>query len=688
MPVLLAGASVLTRGTFHRSAATTVQVRRLGALTAAASTLVVFPRSSVAAAATVTRGTFRATAGATVLVVVGGSIPEGGETTSYLPPEGEATIWRLGLSAATLTRGTFRASAPASAYIRKRGTVSAGVTVRVRDVPRVGFARAPYELDNGQTSFNVLINAAWNREIVNPDGTTTVRPGWTSLGPGQSHRYEFGPNGNFFIYSTLGAPKTAEGQPVNFPSAVDSGVDPTFWLQGTFVRRDGFTSSMSATLEHRSSYDNVLKGFLGWLTSTPTGSYYGLTASFDHNLRFRTSSGDRRIEFDVGLGGTGGASGYFDSSGLTVSGNLTVSGLGAFGSLRAGNHPVHGATWPGIWNAANVLSGNYALLASTTTTILNAPTGGAVSLRNNNTEIAQVNANGLQVTSGQLYGPGSASAYGALSINGVKNTYSGINFRSGASNLGTFMVHNTGAIQGWYNSADSNWHWYWQNGVLTTGTVPVANISGLANSATITASTAIVPSTLVQRDAANSIYVGQVNGDGVQFDFPNTFIDDLLTYRASNGNTSSLYLNAAKDRHLQYNGSSYTLVGADCVINGVNNASSADYKQNIRDLGAGSREIVRGLRLRRYQYTPEVNDSQRERVGVIYEELADLLPEALVETELLDGGTIKAVDYSIIYGHAIRALQQEIVRSDLLQARVVTLEARLEALLARLDPAP
>lgn len=91
---------------------------------------------------------------------------------------------------------------------------------------------------------------------------------------------------------------------------------------------------------------------------------------------------------------------------------------------------------------------------------------------------------------GRLYGSGSASLYGAISIDGVKNSYSGINFRSGTTNYGTFMVRTTGTpIQGFYNAADNGWLWYWDNGVLTAGTVPWARLSNVPTTFTPSAHT-------------------------------------------------------------------------------------------------------------------------------------------------------------------------------------------------------
>jgi hypothetical protein len=77
-----------------------------------------------------------------------------------------------------------------------------------------------------------------------------------------------------------------------------------------------------------------------------------------------------------------------------------------------------------------------------------------------------------------LYGPGSNTSYGALTIQGSKNGWSGINFKDSAgTNQKTFMIGG-GGYSGIYNATDNGWDWLWLNGTLNTGTVPGANVSG------------------------------------------------------------------------------------------------------------------------------------------------------------------------------------------------------------------
>jgi len=72
------------------------------------------------------------------------------------------------------------------------------------------------------------------------------------------------------------------------------------------------------------------------------------------------------------------------------------------------------------------------------------------------------------------YSNTSAAAHGSVSISGQKNGYAGINF---ADFNRTLMINST--ISGVYDSASAGWHWYFNNGVLTEGTVPWARLSGV-----------------------------------------------------------------------------------------------------------------------------------------------------------------------------------------------------------------
>jgi hypothetical protein len=91
---------------------------------------------------------------------------------------------------------------------------------------------------------------------------------------------------------------------------------------------------------------------------------------------------------------------------------------------------------------------------------------------------AQTKTGGLTVGSLGVSGntinvSGAESTYGAVTVRGVKNTYSGINFRDSAGNNLSTLMMNAG-YSGFYNVADNGWRWYidnvgnsYQNGYVT-----------------------------------------------------------------------------------------------------------------------------------------------------------------------------------------------------------------------------
>jgi len=116
-----------------------------------------------------------------------------------------------------------------------------------------------------------------------------------------------------------------------------------------------------------------------------------------------------------------------------------------------------GANATGTWPIA--ISGN----AATSTTA-------AACSGNSATATLATNASGLNSTAlavantwagtqtfngGNINCGGAASQYGGISINGIKNGYSGINLRSGTTNFATLMAN--AAAVGLYNAAETAW---------------------------------------------------------------------------------------------------------------------------------------------------------------------------------------------------------------------------------------
>jgi len=82
-------------------------------------------------------------------------------------------------------------------------------------------------------------------------------------------------------------------------------------------------------------------------------------------------------------------------------------------------------------------------------------------------------------SSGRLGFPGAASAFGAVTIYGQKNGWSGINFNSSAGvNVGTLMIAN--GVGGFYNASDNAWLGYFNTSGLVLGSSTLINPTGSA----------------------------------------------------------------------------------------------------------------------------------------------------------------------------------------------------------------
>lgn len=104
---------------------------------------------------------------------------------------------------------------------------------------------------------------------------------------------------------------------------------------------------------------------------------------------------------------------------------------------------------------------------------------------------------------GLIYTAGSNSNYGAITMQGSKNGWSGINFKDSAgSSAGTLMMHPS--YSGFFNAADNAWRWYVTDGgnSYQAGT---AQANMLQVDGVVTENTACSPNGLVARDSTGLI---------------------------------------------------------------------------------------------------------------------------------------------------------------------------------------
>ncbi len=170
-------------------------------------------------------------------------------------------------------------------------------------------------------------------------------------------------------------------------------------------------------------------------------------AGYRSTLGAEASNGAPFLAFNAEAGSTGNTYRTRGLAGAIIKSNLA-------GSLLFGGVPTATAD-----NQAFVQSASLTPAGDLTVASDLAASGGGLTLTGTST-----------ITAG-----GSQATYGGFSLNGTKNGYSGINFRSGATNYGTLMVHPD--YQGFFNDADNGWDWYFNNGTMVAGTIPAANVA-------------------------------------------------------------------------------------------------------------------------------------------------------------------------------------------------------------------
>jgi hypothetical protein len=218
-------------------------------------------------------------------------------------------------------------------------------------------------------------------------------------------------------------------------------------------------------------------------TGSPFLAFYAEAGTNANTYRTRGIAGLVFLGQSSGFGFYSVTNANADNQGLTALATLSTSGvLNTVGAItQNGNQVLHAS--------------NYNTYTPTLTGTGASGTWG-ISITGNSATTSQTTF-GRVVTNGITRG-----SYGSISITSSTGGYAGIDF--GAASR-TFMVSTDGALQGIYNESGGVWQWYWNNGVLAAGTVPVANVSGLANSATITAATGATASTIAQRDSSGQL---------------------------------------------------------------------------------------------------------------------------------------------------------------------------------------
>jgi hypothetical protein len=136
-------------------------------------------------------------------------------------------------------------------------------------------------------------------------------------------------------------------------------------------------------------------------------------------------------------------------------------------------------------------------------------------------------------------------------------------------------------------------------------------------------------------------------------------------------------------RNVGSGGSTATIfgTGGECRIRGdgdlenTNNSygalSDIKFKENIVDANS-QWEDIKGLRVRKYNFKEETGWDTHTQIGVVAQELEQVSPGLVSEGVFNEetGETAKAVDYSVLYMKAVKALQEALLRIEDLEQRL------------------
>lgn len=251
-----------------------------------------------------------------------------------------------------------------------------------------------------------------------------------------------------------------------------------------------------------------------------------------------------------------------------------ISGLGSLATLSS----VNDGNWSGT-DLAVANGGTGASDAGTARTNLGLAIGTNVQAYD-----ADLSAIASANNSTYLNTIGSPGTYGTISVTGINTGYAGIAFPS-ATNTPTLMVSSDGNTIGFYKQGSSTWNWYWSGGTLTTGTVPVANISGLGSLATLSSvnnsnwsgtALAVGNGGTGATDAGTArSNLGLAIGSNVQAYSAN--LADLATYGASTSASANTYVKRDPNGYIL---NSYFNMTADVTGTGASHFAIATNSDN------------------------------------------------------------------------------------------------------------
>lgn len=171
------------------------------------------------------------------------------------------------------------------------------------------------------------------------------------------------------------------------------------------------------------------------------------------------------IDNQFAFGGWSAGNGYtgVKTGNLTVNGNSRITGLAGAGTRLVRTDASGNLVSMAAGTTAQFLRGD-GIWAAVPSSADNLGNHTATTNLNMNTRAVTFSTGNIQPRT---------AAHGSLRIDGANAGYAGIHFGSVDR---TLMMAPT--VQGVYIPSSGTWQWYWNNGVLTVGTVPLARVSG------------------------------------------------------------------------------------------------------------------------------------------------------------------------------------------------------------------
>jgi len=118
----------------------------------------------------------------------------------------------------------------------------------------------------------------------------------------------------------------------------------------------------------------------------------------------------------------------------------------------------------------------------------------------------------------------------------------------------------------------------------------------------------------------------------------------------------------------------------ESATNSYGSTSDVKLKENIVDANSQWNDI-KTIKIRNYNFKAETGNPTHTQIGVVAQELETVCPKLVYETPDLNdkgedlGTTTKAVNYSVLYMKAIKALQEAMTKIETLETKVAALEA-------------